>query len=81
MRPLHVCKSLRCNARIRVILSDVATSRWMREGASADVRAHALVQTLANDGADVVKIEELSWSPPTESLGGLRTAVIFDAHL
>ena len=54
----------------------------MREGASADdVRAHALVQTLANDGADVVKIEELSWSPPTESLGGLRTAVIFDAHL
>ena len=47
---------------------------------SADMRAFALVQTLANDGADVAKIEELSWSPPDSSHGGLRTTLIYGAQ-
>ena len=65
----------------RIILSDVATSRWMRgDEHSADLRAFALVQTLANDGADVAKIEELSWSPPDSSHGGLRTTLIYGAQ-
>ena len=65
----------------RIILSDVATSRWMRGGErSADMRAFALVQTLANDGADVAKIEELSWSPPDALHGGLRTTLIYGAQ-
>ncbi len=65
----------RCGGRI--ILSDVATSRWMRGEHSADLRAFAIVQTLSNDGADVAKIDELSWSSQGRSHGGLRTTSIY----
>jgi hypothetical protein len=69
------------DTRSRIVLSDVATSRWMRgDEHSADMRAFALVQTLANNGADVAKIEELSWSPPDASHGGLRTTLIYGAQ-
>ena len=69
----------RCGGRI--ILSDVATSRWMRGEHLADLRAFAIVQTLSNEGVDVAKIDELSWSPPDLFRGGLRTTLIYPEAL
>jgi hypothetical protein len=46
-------------------------------GAATETHAFALIQTLTSDGADVVKIESLTWSPASQSSGGVRAAVLF----